>query len=349
MPENLPELNSILYSGKLSFNKWGKRFEQSIRSYIGNDKFLAVNSYNSAMLIAISVLGLKPGAQVIASPMSCLASNQPFITQGLKVVWADIDPNTGTLDPDDVRKKITGKTKAIFHNHHCGYLGYIDEIKTICIEKGLYLVDDAIEAFGSEFKGKETGNLEADITVFSFQTVRLPNTVDGGGLAFGNYELFNKALLQRDLGINRSIFRDEFGEISKDCDIISPGFGAMISEFNSYIGESQMSIINILITKQRRNAEIWDDIIKKDNRIIKLSLTSHVKPNYWVYGCLSLNKRETISDFRNKGFYASGIHLNNNHYSIFSSTQSMSGVEEFYKKFVALPCGWWLTEDFTKD
>ncbi|MEI3421297.1 MAG: DegT/DnrJ/EryC1/StrS family aminotransferase [Butyricimonas faecihominis] len=63
--------------------------------------------------------------------MSCLASNQPLQTFGLKIVWADIDPLTGTLDPDSVRQKITDKTRLIFHNHFCGYVGYVDEINMI--------------------------------------------------------------------------------------------------------------------------------------------------------------------------------------------------------------------------
>ena len=148
----------------------GKLFEQKLGEYIGESRITVVNSYNSAMLIALAVIGVKPGDEIIASPMSCLASNQPFATQNLKVVWADIDPKTGTLDPESVKSKISPKTKAIFHNHYCGYPGYIDEINQIGKEKGIIVVDDAIEAFGSEYMGKRIGNTGTDITIFSFQT-----------------------------------------------------------------------------------------------------------------------------------------------------------------------------------
>ena len=127
------------------------------------------------MLLALSVLNLNPGDEVIASPVSCLASNQPFVIRGLKVVWADVDPNTGSLCVADVKKRITAKTKAIFHNHFCGYLGDIAAINQLAKEHGLWVVDDCIEAFGSEYNTQKTGNLGADITVFSFQTLRLPH------------------------------------------------------------------------------------------------------------------------------------------------------------------------------
>ena len=129
MPENIiPEIDKILYSSKLSYGEIGKEFEKKLAVYIDNEKVLTISSYNQALLILLSTLGLKAGDEIITSPVSCLASNQPFVVKGLKVVWADIDPKRGTLNVDDVRSKITSSTKAIFHNHYCGYLGNINEI-----------------------------------------------------------------------------------------------------------------------------------------------------------------------------------------------------------------------------
>ncbi|WKZ71072.1 MAG: aminotransferase class V-fold PLP-dependent enzyme [Melioribacteraceae bacterium] len=342
MPDKLPELNNILYSGKLSYGYWGEEFEKAISSYIGNEYFLSVNSFNSALLVAIAVLELKPGDEVIASPMSCLASNQPFATQNLKVVWADIDPKTGTLDPSDVKRKITKQTKAIFHNHHCGYVGYVEEINQIARQYGLYVVDDAIEAFGSEYSNKKMGNLGADITAFSFQTVRLPNTIDGGGLSFCRKELYERALLIRDLGVNRKKFRDENGEISKKCDIALPGFGATLNETSAYIGLQQVHYIDSLLGKQNENATVWNVKLKEIKNISLLNSINGSKPNYWVYGCFAENKLEAISFFRERNYYASGIHLPNNNYSIFNSKIELKGVNEFYTNFIALPSGWWV-------
>jgi len=343
MPENLiTGINEILYSGQLGFGKYGKQFEGQLQSFIGCKYLLSVNSYNTAMQIVLTTLGLNSGDEIIASPVSCLASNQPFAVKGLKVVWADIDPKTGTMCPVDVKSKISKNTKAIFHNHFCGYIGDIDAINSIGKEFGIPVIDDGIEAFGSEYKGKKLGNVGTDISVFSFQTVRLPNTIDGGAIVFKDQKLYEKAKLIRDYGIDRSIFRTPDGEINPECDIKLPGYGGLMSELNSYIGTKQMEDIEGLLTMQRNNAKVWINKINKVENCIPLSINSNVNPNYWVFGLMCKNKKEAIYNFKEKGFYASGVHMNNNRYSVFKDNKELKGVNEFMNHFVAIPCGWWL-------
>lgn len=349
MPDYLPEIEGIIKSGKLSYGEWGRSFEKALGDYLDNHYILTVNSFNSAMLVAITTMGLKPGDEVIASPMSCLASNQPFATQNIKVVWADIDPETGTLCPDSVISKITSKTKAIFHNHFCGYVGYIEEINKIGKENGIFVVDDAIEAFGSKYKNCFIGNTETPITVFSFQTVRLPNTIDGGAIAFKDKALYEKAILVRDYGITRENFRDNMGEISPDCDIKTPGFGALMNEVSSYIGYEQMKDLNNLFSLQKKNANEWEQYLLEANISGKsLQKISNASPNYWVYGILADDKEKTIKKFRDMGFYASGVHLSNNKYSVFGKTEHLPGVSAFDNSFVAIPSGWWFEKHYTE-
>lgn len=344
MPTELPELEGILHSGLLAYGKWGRLFESKLAEYLGESKILTVNSFNSAMLVVLAIIGLQPGDEIIASPMSCLASNQPFATQGLKVIWADIDPKTGTLDPANVRSKISPLTKAIFHNHYCGYPGYIDEINAIGKENNILIIDDAIEAFGSEYKGRKIGNTGADITVFSFQTVRLPNTVDGGAIAFKDKKNYEKALLVRDYGIDRTNFRTSNAEINPNCDISLPGFGATLSEAYSYIGCLQMDKIVELIENQRNNALVWESKVQDmfSGGISLIDRPKEALPNYWVFGILSSDKQNLLQKFRDKGYYSSGVHLPNNFYSVFGEQVNLPGISEFYSKFLALPCGWWV-------
>ncbi len=343
MPENLlPELNEIIYSGQLSFGKYGKLFESQLKEFVGCEYLLTINSYNTAMLVLISTLGLVQGDEVIASPVSCLASNQPFAIKGLKVIWADINPKTGTLCPKDVESKITKKTKAIFHNHFCGYVGQIDEINELGKKYGVPTIDDGIEAFGSEYNGKRLGNLGTVATVFSFQTVRLPNTIEGGAIVFNDKKLYDKAILIRDYGIDRTQFRTPDGEINPKCDIKLEGYGGLMSEINSFIGTKQMLNIENLLKLQQKNAEYWLDQLQFNKKIKPLTLTSNSQPNYWVFGTLSENSSQTIKDFKSEGYYATGIHINNNIYSIFKNNIFLKGVNEFRKQFVAIPSGWWV-------
>ena len=157
MPAKLPDLDRIIQSGQLAYGKYAREFEARLAEYIGIDEVLCTSSFNSAYLVLIRTLGLGHGDEVVASPMCCLASSQPFAVNGIKLIWADIDPSTGTLDPEAVKSKITPRTRAIVHNHFCGYAGHVGEMRKIADEHGLMLIDDVSEAFGTEYHGRKAG------------------------------------------------------------------------------------------------------------------------------------------------------------------------------------------------
>jgi dTDP-4-amino-4,6-dideoxygalactose transaminase len=343
MPENITEdINDILYSGQLAYGKYGREFEKSLSQFIGNSYVLTTVTYNQALLMVLSILELKTGDEIIASPVSCLASNQPFAVKNLTIKWIDVDPVTSAMDVSQLKSLITKDTKAIFNNLFCGYAGELDEVYNIAKEFGIPVIDDCIEAFGTEYKGSKTGNTGADMTVFSFQTVRLPNTIDGGAIAFNNKVFFEKAKLVRDYGIERANFRLENGEINPNCDITIEGYGATMSEINSYIGLKQMQEIEGLFAKQKANAEKWNTFFENQLDAKALKINKNVYPNYWVYGVLAENKTEFMQQMKDKGFYATGVHINNNIYSVFKNNESLPGVNEFMKKYVAIPSGWWV-------
>lgn len=341
---NIPDIDLILHSGQLAAGKYTGKFEERLQDYFKSENVASVNSFTSAISVATSTLDLRPGDEIIASPMACLGSTQPYAGAGLKIVWADVDPMTGTLNPEDVRKKISSKTKAIVHNHFCGYPGYIDEINSLGEDNGIWVIDDGIECFGSKYKGQYIGNCGTDVTVFSFNPVRVLTTVEGGAVTFKDTNLFRRSLLIRDCGIDRKNFRDSMGEINPDCDIYLQGYGATLSNVNAYIGICQFDSLELRLEKQRLNADRWKEILVGLKGITPLSNNDGV-PNFWVFGTIADNKIEMMRFFRNKGFYASGVHINNNIYSVFGRQKTLPGVEKFVNGFVALPCGWWLNTD----
>lgn len=344
MPKEITtEMNEILYSGKLVYGKWGRLFEQELQNQLGNHNVLATNSYASAINIAFTTLGIGRGDEVVMSPMCCLQSTQPLLALGIEIIWADIDPDTGTLCPDSVKNKITPNTKAIFHNHHLGYVGYVSEINELAKEKGLLVIDDCIDGTGGTYQNIKIGNIGSDATVISFSAVRLPNAINGGAVIFNNDEYMSLAYKTRDLGIDRSIFRNSRGEININCDISTLGFAAAINEINAYIAYKQMNDLEDLLNKQQRNAQKWESVIEKEKLNCQpLKKVEETKPIYWVFGLLSDDRDSMIDYFRKKGFYASQVHLNNNIYSVFNKQEDLKGVNEFYNNFFAVPCGWWI-------
>lgn len=341
MPD-LPELDSILHSGALAYGKWGREFERRLADYLGVKQVLLTSSYGLAWQVLFRTLGLEPGDEVIATPMSCLQSTMPMAQYGLKTVWADIDPKHGVLDPDSVKSLITAKTKVIINYHFCGYPAYVDEINSIGKENGIIVVDDCIEAFGAKYKGNKLGNVGTPVSIFNFQTVRIPNTIDGGAIVFKEDELYKKAILIRDLGINRSIFRDANGEISKDCDIAIPSVNGTPSEVNSYIGCCQMEHIDGLLKKQADNAKKWENRLFDMPSFNGFIYREGTEPNFWICGILSGNKENDMKIFKKHGYDCSTVHLPNTYYSVFGKQSMPQGVSEFYKCFIALPCGWWM-------
>lgn len=342
MPD-LPELDGILHSGALAYGKFTMQFEEKLREYFGTPYVIVTNNFNTAISVAVTTAGLTFGDEVIASPMACLASTQPYLSCGLKIKWCDVDPKTGTLLPSALKDVITNKTKAVIHNHFCGYPGYVNEVNEICGEFGVPVIDDGIECFGSEYKGRKIGSIGTDITIFSLTAVRIPNTIDGGIIIFKDKHLFEKSLRIRDCGIDRLKFRDDIGEISPYCDISEIGYSATMSNVNGYIGLRQMECVDELLSIQRKNASILKERLSSDGDI-KIIRADDSNPNYWVFGVLARDKRKTILKYREKGLNASGVHINNNIYSVFGNQDRLPGVTEFYNRFVALPSGWWVDD-----
>lgn len=337
----LPLMDEILHSGQLTYGKYCRMFEEKLRAYFGTPWLLVTNSFNTAISVAITTLDMDFGDEVVASPMGCLASTQPYLTAGLSVRWADVDPHTGTLSPESVRSRITAKTKCILHNHFCGYPGYIDEINAIGKEYGIPVIDDGIECLGSKYKGKLIGNCGTCATVFSLTPVRNLSTIDGGIVIFENEELFRRAVLVRDCGIDRTRFRDEMGEITPSCDIALKGYSATMSDVNGYIGLMQMEYLDGLLAQNHKNAMRWQTKLETEDGIHPLE-RPQCEPNYWVFGTLAKEKPAVIRRFRDMGYYASGVHTDNSLYTAFGKRPELPGTQEFLQHFVALPCGWWM-------
>ncbi len=339
------ELINVLYSGNLMSGVYVRKFEQSVQEYLDTSHFLAVNSYSSAASIVWDIIGLKDGDEVIASPMSCLASNQPILMKKATVKWTDIDPLVGSLEPTAVRNNITPRTKAILHYHWGGYPGYIDEILEIGREFNIPVIEDAIESFGSEYKGKKIGNTGADFTLFSFQTVRLPSTIDGGGIICKRKADFDKALLLRDYGIERSKFRDSLGEISANCDIEIAGLGASLNEIGALVGFKGMDSVASLIDKQRENAISNRRFLERYSNVKVIGLQNTL-PNYWLYTFLSKDRDDLLKDIRKQGLYASKVHIRNDIYTVFGKfCSNLKGVQQFNDETLSIPSGWWISNE----
>ena len=338
VPENIQnEISTTLYSGQLAFGKEGNAFEQQLNQWLETKNALVVSSYDAALSLILNIFGLKANDEVALSPLCCLRSSQPLARLGVKVVWVDIDPMTGTMSPESLRQKITPRTKLIINYHHLGYVGYSCDIYSIGKHYGIPVLEDCLDGIGGIDHGKKAGTT-CDAAVFSFDAVRLPNTIEGGAIWLSDNRLVELAKLKRDLGIDRALYRDERKEARIDCDIAVTGFACKLNEINSLIGQKQIPLLNQLLNNRAKNADFWQNYLSETKQGTPLKIIYGTIPNYWVFGLLVKNKIEAIDQFRQLGYWASGVHVPNNNYSIFGKEPTLPGVQEFHEHFIALPC-----------
>ncbi len=180
-----------------SLGEYIDKFEQKFAEFVGTRYAVAVCNGTVALHLALVSLGIKEGDEVIVPDLTFIATANAVVYAGAKPVFADIDPKIWCIDPEDVKKKITKRTKAIIPVHIYGHPADMDEINNIAREYDLYVIEDAAEAHGAEYKGKKVGSL-GDIGIFSFYGNKIITTGEGGMLTMNDEKLCERAKFLRD-------------------------------------------------------------------------------------------------------------------------------------------------------
>ncbi|GAH79550.1 unnamed protein product, partial [marine sediment metagenome] len=204
--EEIEEVIDSLKSDWITTGPKMKTFEEKFRKLIGSKYTVAVNSGTAALHISTSSLNVKPGDEVITTPLTFVASANCVIYRGGTPVFADIKKDTYNIDPHEIRKKITPKTKAIIPVHFAGQPCDMDEIQEIAEENDLYIIEDAAHALSAEYKDTKIGNI-SDLSVFSFHPVKNITTAEGGMVTTNNDELYEKLLMFRTHGISKDAIK----------------------------------------------------------------------------------------------------------------------------------------------
>lgn len=348
MPEEAVSLVSkTLMSGYISEGDRVLEFEKSLGEYLGNPNVATTNSCTSAITLSLILSGVGPGDEVITTPMSCIATNVPIVSLGAKIVWADIDPTTGNIDPKDVERKITSKTKAIVYVHWAGQPAEIDEINSIAKPKGIKVIEDAAHAFGSEYKGKKIG-CHSDFVTFSFQAIKHITTGDGGLIAVNGEnasEILEKLIRIRWFGLNRKFNRS----VTKwETDITEIGYKMHMNDIAASIGLCQMNHAERIVGPHSENAKTLDRELIGIPGLTLIRRSENVKNAAWIYTILldNENEREKFAQkMTSNGIACNVVHVRNDRYSVFKEfAANLPGVDDFCSRMINIPCGWWLSE-----
>jgi len=236
-----------------------KEFEKKLAGYIGTKYAVVFNSGTSALHAAVLAHNIKEGDETIVPSFTFIATANALLFAGARPVFADIESKTFGLDPEDVKKKITDKVKAIIPVHYGGSPCLIRELKEIAEDYNLILIEDAAESFGAKIKDKKVGTL-GDSAMLSFCQNKVITTGDGGAVVTDLREIYEKLKLIRSHG---RLEDNGYFSSWKHMDYVTLGYNYRMSDITAALGIAQLEKIDKIIKMRRKNAEYMDSMLSK--------------------------------------------------------------------------------------
>ncbi len=262
LPYALPDIGEAEQAavGKAMASGWvttgpnARAFEQEFAAYLGGDvTALAVSSATAGLHLAVEAIGVGPGDEVIVPTLTFTATAEVVRYMGADPILADIDPTTLNIDPADVERRITPRTKAIIVVHYGGLACDMDAIHAIAHRHGLRVIEDAAHAFPTLYRNALIGTLASDVTVFSFYANKTMTTGEGGMVVTRNAELAERIRVMRLHGINRDAFdRFQSKRPAWYYEVVAPGYKYNLNDMAAALGRVQLTRIDAFA--ERRNA-----------------------------------------------------------------------------------------------
>ena len=277
-------------------------FEQTVADYVGAKYAVAISNGTSALHAACFAAGIGPGDEVITTPLTFAASANCVLYCGGTPVFADVDPKTYNIDPEDIRRKITDRTKAIIAVHLAGQPCDMDAIHSIAHEYGLIVIEDGAHALGSVYKGKKVGSL-SDMTTFSFHPVKPITTGEGGMIVTDNEEFYKKMALFRSHGITRDdsmMTRNDGPWFYQQFDL---GYNYRITDIQCALGCSQMKKLDRFLARRKEIVARYNEAFADCDNIITPYQLSDTESGWHLYivQVKNCDRRQVFEAMREKG------------------------------------------------
>lgn len=367
-PTAASEVAKILNSGYIGQGPKVEEFETQLRNYFNNDYLVTLNSGTSGLHLALNLLkkpskmlitdgyalaeknwpGIQEGDEILATALTCTASNFPILANGLKIKWVDIDPETLNMDLDDLERKISPTTKAIMLVHWGGYPNDLDRIKEIQSKsQQLYgfaptVIEDGAHSFGSKYKGKYLGN-HGNMTMYSLQAIKHITSIDGGILILPHLDLYKRAKLQRWYGIDRDSNRKDF---RCEADIEEWGFKFHMNDVCATVGIENLKHADSLIKKHQENAAYYDKHLQNTPGVTLLKRHKDRESAFWIYSMIVENRDGFYDHMKKCGIVVSQVHERNDKHTCVKEHRSfLPNLDKTIGKVVSIPVGWWVTEE----
>jgi len=277
--EELDEVVDTIKSTWVTMGPKVKRFESEIAGYIGVKHGIAVNSGTAALDVALKMIDIQPGDEVIIPAMTYIATANAVLYQHAKPVLADIAPDTYNIDPEDVSKKITNKTKCIMPIDYGGQGADYDVLMRIAEEHNVHLVVDGAQSIGGEYKGRRLCSF-GEISTTSFHAAKIMTSIEGGMVFTNDDELADWARIIRNQGEDpKQKYYHTF-----------LGHNYRMTDLHAAIGLAQFRRLDDIVKKRASIAEYYSKNLQEYADVIKLPYVApHNKHAWFLYPILVNN------------------------------------------------------------
>lgn len=338
---DIQAITAVLKSTFLTCGPKIAEFEKAICDYTGAKYCVAVSSATAGLHIAMLAIGIKQGDGVITSPNTFLASSNCVLYAGGTVKFADIEEESANIDPKEIKKQITSKTKAIIPVHFAGQSCDMEEIAKIAKEHNLFVVEDAAHAIGSDYKNTKVGSCEySDMTVFSFHPVKTITTGEGGAATTNSEELYKKLLAYRSHGMHR------------DCDFVPHyyemrelGFNYRMTDIQAALGIEQLKKLDKFKNRRREIVDYYNQNLGLPHLMEK----DFSNACFHLYPILVDNRDEFYDKAKKVGLnlqvHYIPVHTQPYYQDLGFKKGDYPNAEIYYKKCISLPLYPDLTDD----
>jgi perosamine synthetase len=326
-----------------------EKLEQMLSEYTGVKHALVFNSGTSALHAVMLAHNIGPGDEVIVPSFTFIATANAPLFVGAKPVFADIEDKTYGLDPEDVKRKITPKTKAIIPIHYGGCPCLITELRQIAKEHNLILIEDTAESLGASVDGKKAGSF-GDAAILSFCSNKVITTGEGGAIVTDSAEIYERLKLIRSHG--RAEMSNYFSS-TEYMDYVELGYNFRMSDITAALGIAQLEKIGRVIEMRRRNAEMLSTRLSRIAGI-EVPLPSdnffHVYQMYTIKVKDGRGKRDALSAYLGKKGIMTKVYFPPVHFTHFYKNKlgyncELTITERVSQQVLALPMYPTLTED----
>jgi len=327
--EEIREVTSVLLEKSLTSSSFegGKRvqqFEHLLSKFVKSKFAIAVNSGTSALQASLYALDIKPGDEVLVPSFTFVATANSVKAIGAKPVFVDILRENYTMDPDELRKKITKRTKAIIPVHLYGHVAYMEEIIELAKKNNLKIIEDASQSLGSKFKGKHSGTF-SNLGCFSFYGAKVTTSGEGGAIVTDDKNLCEKLKQIRNHGQ------------SKNNLITRLGLNLRLSEINAAIAKIQMKKLSLFLMQRKRNAKILTELLQNCDVILPKQRKNETF-NWYLYTIAHKNRNKIMKQLNSSGIGATVYYFPPIHKTPYYKTKkSLTNTEWASSHVLSLP------------